>query len=145
MDHKQKTIDNYKNGYTCAQSVLTAFTDVTGLDTETSAKLASSFGGGMGGMKEVCGVLAGAFMVLGMKYGYNETSTPDEKKAHSALIKSFGDQFRDKYGSLLCRDLEATAKTEGFLQGEQNNEFYQKKPCAVYVEYAAELLDEFLK
>ncbi|MFA0815249.1 MAG: C-GCAxxG-C-C family protein [Anaerofustis sp.] len=145
MDHKQKAIDNFKKGFNCAQSVFVAFTDVTGMDEASAAKLSSSFGGGMGGMKEVCGVLSGAFMVLGIKYGFTEKSSPDEKKEHYARIKSFGDKFTEKYGSLVCRDLEGWSKADGFLKGEQNNEFYQKKPCAVYVEYAAELLDEFLK
>ena len=145
MDHKKIAIENFKKGFNCAQSVFVAFTDVTGMDEAAAAKLSSSVGGGMGGMKEVCGVLSGAFMVLGMKYGLTEKSSPDEKKEHYARIKSFGDQFTEKYGSLVCRDLEGWSKADGFLKGEQDNEFYRTKPCAPYVEYAAELLDEYLK
>ena len=45
----------FLQGYGCAQSVLLAFSDLTGMDEQTSARLGSSFGGGMGRLREVCG------------------------------------------------------------------------------------------
>ena len=56
----------FKKGYNCSQSVFAAFCDETGLDTETALKIASSFGGGMGRLREVCGAVTGMFMVVGM-------------------------------------------------------------------------------
>ena len=51
----------FKKGYNCSQSVFAAFCDETGLDTETALKIASSFGGGMGRLREVCGAVTGMF------------------------------------------------------------------------------------
>ena len=65
MDHAEKARALFLEGYNCAQAVLCAFDDMTGLDRETSARLASSFGGGMGRMREVCGTVSGALLVLG--------------------------------------------------------------------------------
>ena len=60
MDHAEKARALFLEGYNCAQAVFCAFEDLTGLDRETSARLASSFGGGMGRMREVCGTVSGA-------------------------------------------------------------------------------------
>ena len=56
MNHSETARELFLKGYNCSQAVLCAFEDVTGLDRETAAKLASSFGGGMGRMR---------YMVLG--------------------------------------------------------------------------------
>lgn len=66
MDHAEKAKALFLEGYNCAQSVFGAFCDVTGMDFEQAMKLASSFGGGMGGRRETCGTCTGAFMVLGI-------------------------------------------------------------------------------
>ena len=50
----------FREGYNCAQAVLIAFCDLTGLEKETAAKTAVSFGGGLGRMREVCGAVSGA-------------------------------------------------------------------------------------
>ena len=48
-------MQNFKNGYNCAQAVLLAFSDELEIDEKTLALISSSFGGGMGRMREVCG------------------------------------------------------------------------------------------
>ena len=80
MDHAEKARTLFLEGYNCAQAVLCAFDDMTGLDRETSARLASSFGGGMGRMREVCGACSGMFMVIGLLFGEG-TETDDKLKA----------------------------------------------------------------
>ncbi|MBQ8236107.1 MAG: C_GCAxxG_C_C family protein, partial [Clostridia bacterium] len=68
-DHAKLAEEKFLKGYTCAQAVLCAFGDLTGLDEQTALALSASFGGGMGRMRPVCGALSGAFMVLGLLYG----------------------------------------------------------------------------
>ena len=53
MEHGMYAAELFLKGYNCAQAVAVAFSDVTGLDEAFSAKMASSFGGGMGRMREV--------------------------------------------------------------------------------------------
>ena len=50
---------NFLNGCNCAQAVLLAFSDETGLDRATALRLASGLGGGMARMREVCGTVNG--------------------------------------------------------------------------------------
>ena len=52
----------FKEGYNCSQSMMAAFSDLMGMDKKTALRLASSFGGGMGRMREVCGAVTGMFM-----------------------------------------------------------------------------------
>ena len=44
-------------GYNCSQAVFCAVCDVTGLDIDTAARMSSSFGAGLGRLREVCGAL----------------------------------------------------------------------------------------
>ena len=54
-DHTEKAVRLFSEGLNCAQAVFTAFSDVTGIDEELAKRLSSSFGAGMGRMREVCG------------------------------------------------------------------------------------------
>ena len=79
MDHAKRARDLFLEGYNCAQAVACAFCDLTGLDQETTARLSSSFGGGMGRMREVCGTVSGALLVLGLLCGYSDPGDPSAK------------------------------------------------------------------
>ena len=52
LDHAEKARALFLEGYNCSQAVFCAFEDLTGLDRETSARLSSAFGGGMGRLRE---------------------------------------------------------------------------------------------
>ena len=66
IDHGQIAREKFLQGYTCAQAVFCAFAPEMGVDEQTALALTSSFGGGMGKLRLVCGALSGAFMVLGV-------------------------------------------------------------------------------
>lgn len=102
----------FLEGYNCAQAVFCAFGDVTGLERDTSARLASSFGGGLGRLREVCGAVSGAAMVLGAAKGYAEPKDTKAKKEHYERVREFAGRFRDSEGSILCRELLSGAKQE---------------------------------
>lgn len=58
--YAQKAEGLFTEGYNCAQAVVFAFNDVLNLDTNMILSLSSSFGGGMGRLREVCGAVTGA-------------------------------------------------------------------------------------
>ena len=104
MDHREKAAELFVNGCNCAQAVAVAFCDVTGMDPRAAAKLSSSFGGGMGRMREVCGAVSGMLMVAGLLYGYDDPGENDvNKKAHYRLVQTLAGQFREEIGSIICR------------------------------------------
>ena len=75
------------------------------MDTHTAAALSSSFGGGMGRLREVCGAVSGMFLVAGILYGYDDPGAREEKAAHYARIQELAKAFEEKNGSIVCREL----------------------------------------
>ena len=146
LNHKEKAIKNFEDGYNCAQAVFLAFCDVTGLDEKTALTLSSSFGGGMGRMREVCGAVSGMFMVAGILYGYDDPKAKEEKAEHYARIQALAKEFRDKNGSIVCRELlsEGERSTDPLTPSVRTAEYYKKRPCNLLVGDAAEILDRYI-
>ena len=140
MSHSEKAVALFKSGYNCAQAVFVAFSDVTGRDEKTALMLSSSFGGGMGRMREVCGAVSGMFMVAGQLYGYSSPTDNDTKKEHYALIQRMAAKFREKNGSIICRELLGTNDSAP-NPTERTDRFYKKRPCAELVAMCAEITD----
>ena len=147
MSHAQRAVELFEKGYNCAQAVFTAFCDVMGLEEEAALRLSSSFGGGMGRMREVCGAVSGAFMVLGMLYGYSDLD-PESKKAHYALIRGAAEKFKEQTGSIICRELLSGAGVDSSAGGEpekRTEAYYKKRPCRELVEIAAQIVDDIIE
>lgn len=145
MTHRILAEQNFENGCNCAQAVLLAFSDLTKLDEKTALSIASSFGGGMARLREVCGAVSGMFMVAGLLYGSNTTESRQEKSAHYARIQTLAAQFREKNGSYLCRELLAGVQTApGVAPEPRTQEYYKKRPCKLLCGDAAEILDRYI-
>ena len=153
----------FLSGRNCAQSVLLAFSDVTGLDGDTAMRLASSFGGGMGRLREVCGAVSAAMMVLGLACGYDADAPTEkeDKKVHYARVQELAGRISEAHGSIVCREiLTRRAEQQRAESGEDEQtramlstdptptprtpEYYRKRPCAALVESVANLLDAYL-
>lgn len=144
--HDERAKELFLQGYNCAQAVFTAFAEETGMPVDRALKLASSFGGGMGGMREVCGAVSGMLMAAGCLYGYDAPNDPAAKKAHYARVRELAEEFRARNGSVICRELLQNAgqmpKEE---PSERTPEYYQKRPCPNVVAAAAAILDEYIE
>ena len=143
MEHSIYAAELFTQGYNCAQAVAIAFCDLTGLDQATSAKLSSSFGGGMGRMREVCGAVSGMLMVAGLLYGY-DAPNPDSQKAHYALVQELAGKFREQAGTIICRELLQNPPSDP-KPTPRTEEFYKVRPCARFVMRAADILDAYIK
>ncbi len=147
-DHAEIAERLFRRGYNCAQAVFCAFSDVTGYDVDTSARMASSFGGGLGRLRETCGAVSAAALVLGIAKGYDDPADPEAKSRHYALVREFADRFRAGNGSIICRELLTSAGLAPESGGEperRTEEFYHKRPCLALVSRAAGILDEMLR
>ncbi len=136
----------FLSGYNCAQSVLIAFCDLTGLDEKTSALIASGFGGGMGRMREVCGTLCGAFMAAGIINGYYKPGDFDEKARTYKMIQELAARFKEQNGSIICRELLGLKVADtSYIPEKRTPEYYKKRPCPLLAKQSAEILEEFLQ
>ncbi len=143
MSHAERAAELFKAGYNCSQAVVVAFCDVTGLDEKTALMLSSSFGGGMGRLREVCGAVSGMFMVAGQLYGYSSPTDNEAKKEHYALIQSMAAKFREANGSIICRELLGF-DSDGATPTKRTDEFYKKRPCVQLVKMCADIMDEII-
>ena len=133
----------FESGYNCAQAVAVAFCDVTGLEPQAAAAMASSFGGGMGRMREVCGAVSGMLLVAGILYGYDVPGDDSLKAAHYQRVQEMAEQFRQEAGSIICRDILKNPPSDP-SPTPRSEEFYQMRPCTRMVYLAADILSQYL-
>lgn len=138
MTRAQIAQDNFLSGYTCAQAVLLAFSDLFEADKETLLALSRPFGGGMGRLREVCGTVTGAAMALGLLF-------PEKTKSELyTLVQEHAAAFRERCGSYLCRELLTGAGVKAETSPEaqaRTAEYYKKRPCPALCALSAELLE----
>ena len=65
MSIQESAIAYHNSGCNCAQSVLAALQEETGLDENTAKRVAAGFGGGVR-CGEICGSITGAVMAFGL-------------------------------------------------------------------------------
>jgi len=144
-EHGRKAIELFEDGYNCAQSILAAFSDETGLGFEESLRLASSFGGGMGRLREVCGAVSGMFLVVGAKYGYTDPHDKRAKDEQYRLIQELAKKFEEAEGTIICRDLLGLPYRRDNPESDPRSlHYYHTRPCAAYVEQAAVIMDGYI-
>ena len=137
----------FKEGYNCAQSVFAAYSDIYGVDTNTALRIAASFGGGMGRMREVCGALSGAFMIAGLENGATEGSDSAGKKANYDLVNVIAEEFKKVNGTIICRELlglDKDGKKVDTTPEERNEEYYKKRPCDQMVTLCAQIIEDII-
>ena len=143
MDHSMYAAELFVGGYNCAQAVMVAFCDVTGLDKDMAARMSSSFGGGMGRMREVCGAVSGMLMVAGYLYGYETPGDDKAKMEHYRLVQALAGKFREEMGSIVCREILKNPPSDP-NPTPRTPEFYKTRPCARMVALAARILEEYI-
>lgn len=146
MTKREKAQNLFLEGYNCAQSVAGAFAEEMGMAFDTVVKLSSSFGAGMGRMREVCGAVSGMFLVAGALYGCQEPGDPAAKKEHYERIQLLAAAFKEQTGSIVCRELLGALGTDTNPTPQARTEaYYKKRPCAAMVGLAAEILEQYMQ
>ena len=74
-----------------------------GIESPVVPRIATAFGGGMGGIGSVCGAVVGAVMAIGLAHGREEPSQSRDQAY--ALTQQVYRGFQQEMGSTICRDL----------------------------------------
>lgn len=144
MSRGQKAEEYFKSGYNCAQAVVMAFANVIGGDTQAYLRISSSFGGGIGRLREVCGAFSGSCMVAGLLRGYDDENGV-EKGAHYALIQRLALKNKLQNGSIICKELlGTTVNLSSSDPSVRSAEYVKKRPCAELCRIAADILADEL-
>lgn len=114
-------VSYHPQGNNCAQCVLKACAEFTGLDSDTAFAVANGFGGGLRS-GEICGAISGGVMAIGLaasKKGLTKIN---------GIITEYVDTFRKEYGNVRCADLKKDAV-----------------PCDDLIRFGAEMAEKFIK
>ena len=125
MDIRENAAKLHKRGFNCAQSVLGACGEYTGLDENTALAVSAGFGGGVRS-GEICGAISGAVMAIGMAQ-QKDPADVETKAKTAAQTKELIKAFREKYGCVRCLELKQAGIS-----------------CAELIEYAAQLAEEMI-
>ncbi len=144
-ERTEKAVALFKAGCNCSQSVIGAFCGDLGLDEETAMRISYGLGGGMGRLREVCGAVSGMVVLAGLKYGSGDPRDAAAKKKTYEVVQQMARAFREKNGSIVCRQLLGLEQREDDpTPSERTPAYYQKRPCAEYVADAAAIVEQTL-
>ena len=96
----------HRKGYSCAQAVAVACADLVDVPKEILFKTMEGFGAGMGTGDGVCGALSGGLLIAGLKNSSGNLTAPKTKSSTMKISKAMLSDFRDKCGSIICRELK---------------------------------------
>ena len=144
-EKSEKAKELFKSGYNCSQAVLGVFCEELGMDFETAMKIASSFGGGMGRMREVCGTVSGMFMAAGLAFSSSESSSENKAEQYK-IVQELAKRFKDENGSIICRELlNGVDASNSPIPSARNEQYYKKRPCVELVANSVEIFEQYLK
>jgi C_GCAxxG_C_C family probable redox protein len=140
----EKAVALFKAGCTCSQAVVAAYGDLFGLDEKAAMRVSCGLGAGIGGLREVCGAVSGMAVLAGLKYGGETPDTAAKKKPYET-VQAMAEAFRQRNGSIVCRELLGLDRPENVPAPSARTEaYYKKRPCAALVEDAAAIVEQFL-
>jgi C_GCAxxG_C_C family probable redox protein len=117
----------FDQGYACSQSVLLAFADQFSIDEKTAKLISSTFGGGMGRLRQKCGAVTGGFMVLGLAHGNTDPKDMDTKLAAYQMVRDLNTQFEDIHGTSICSELLQKHATEAEVAERKHHNIICRK------------------
>jgi len=144
MNNKERSVALFKEGFCCSQAVFATYAEQWGLDRELFLKITDAFGGGIGGMAGICGAVIAPIMAIGLKYGRTRPDDDEAKQKTHTLVKEFVKQFKDRNGSIECKQLLGVdiSIPEGLSLAKEKGVFDSK--CPKLIEDAVEILDGIL-
>ena len=136
----EKAKELFHQGFNCSQSVMAACADIYGMDEQTALRVAASFGGGIGRMRQTCGAACGMFLLAGLENGSATPHDAEGKKMNYVLVQELAAKFKEENGSLICTELLGIAPKPQNPEPEPRTEaYYQKRPCVEMVANAVRI------
>lgn len=134
-------IKGHEMGMNCAQCVLLAYQDMTGMTEEQCWGIGTGFGGGVryGG---ICGAISGAVMVLGLLYPHTPANGASGKKASTIRTQEFMKRFNERFVHSECRDL---LQDKDLQATELTRELGVTGHCGMLIVSAVDMLYDYLE
>lgn len=145
MSKKELAVQEFKNGFNCAQAVLVSYCDELNLERPTALSIASGFGSGMGRMQLTCGAVTGAFMAIGVYNGRKFENNADQKAKSADMIQAFNKAFVRENKTINCKELLNfdISTPEGQQMAREKNLF--GTVCVKCIKDSIDILDGLFK
>jgi C_GCAxxG_C_C family probable redox protein len=144
MSKAEEANKQFEKGFSCAPSVLSAYSEQFGLEKELALKIACGFGGGIGRTGRTCGAVTGAVMVIGLKHGQTDVADEESRQKTHDLVKEFINRFTASHGSVECRELIGyDLSNPAEFESARESGVVEKK-CRGFVYDAARILEDVL-
>lgn len=145
-ERARKARELFLSGYNCSQSVVCAFADLFGMDTETAARFSEGLGGGMGRMRLTCGAVSAMSLIAGLKMSSGKPGDLKTRAEVYAKVREMAEEFRKENGSIVCSELLGAAmpKDNSAVPEARTAEYYKKRPCPECVYGCAEIIEKHL-
>lgn len=128
-------------GYNCAQAVALAFADLTNVDKKIVETVSAPFGGGVGRMRNICGTISGMVITISLLRNY-DCSDNSQKLALYAEEQELANRFKEKHGSIVCKELLEMAAQKHEDPTMAN---LHKHSCRQFVMDATAILADYLE
>lgn len=136
-------VQNFMDGFNCAQSLFAAYADLFGMDRRTALRLTSAMGAGVGRMREVCGAVSSMALLAGLFCGNADPEDEEAKAGIYALTRELAGRFRERNGSIVCRELLGLdGSPESAAPSARTPAYYAERPCAGFIACAAEIIED---
>ena len=143
VDYQERVIEAFEDGLNCAQIVLAVFAPRLGLDPDLARRLTTGLGGGVARMGGSCGAVAGAQLVLGLRFGASDGDRRATEETYRRIAE-FHRRFTARHGSTVCRELLGLDMSDP----QQHQEIMRRglflTVCPRMVEGAVSLLEELV-
>lgn len=144
MNRCKQACTYHEQGYNCAQAVISAFADLTGLTEEQSMAVSGGFGGGVGGCREeLCGAVSGGVMVLSLLHPHLDGAKQSSKQRLYQIAKEFRRRFQEIFGQTRCAAL-LQASPEANEMTPAAAELGITECCDVLIVTAVQLVEQML-
>ena len=141
MDRQERAEEYFRQGFSCSQAVLAGCADHFGLDEETALRVAGAFGGGLARSGQTCGVISGALMVIGLKYGKVQAEDQTAKDETYRVSQQLMAAFTAEQGSTVCRVLLGYDLSDPEQQKAAHEAGVTRTVCPALVRAAVRLLE----
>jgi C_GCAxxG_C_C family probable redox protein len=143
-DRSKTAVERFKQGFSCSQAVLSAFSDAFDLDLNLALKISQPFGGGIAHRGEICGAVSGALMVIGLKLGRTQAEDIPARDRTYESVTHFIQKFENLHGSIICKELLGydLGSEEEYIKAEKEGVF--ETLCPKFVQNAADILTDLI-
>lgn len=125
-----KAQNYFDDGYACSQSILLSFAQHFELDLKTAKLISSTFGGGMGRLRETCGAVTGGFMVLGLAFGNENPKDLDTKLDGYRKVRDLNKRVVSIHGTSNCKSILKQHATQAQVKDRKHHKIICRQVVA---------------